>query len=515
MSYDEYDDELKDPDSDRVESRFGWDEDFQRSIIALLMTDRTFLLQSIDLIQPGYFTNKAHQKACDKIFKFYKKYATIPSSLILIQELKEEFKDDKSSAYYIAEIKSIYDYYEPHIESREYLSDKIAYFAKIQAIRKAFKDSLKKIEIAPEDDETWSVVYDLLRKAMNTDKNFDIGLEYFKNIKERYDEMGKEEEENEYFTTGFESLDVEVKGGGYIRGEMLGIVGGSGIGKSITMSCIAAHNLKRKKNVLYISLELTQARVAERFDAILTGLPIHCLYDVRDNVFAKLEDLTKNKDDKNMMVIKQFPSATADSNTIRAYMAQLKFYGFKPDVVIVDYIGEMKDHPKLPTHESRERLVKELRGIAGEEDVFMVTAFQPNRSSKELQENNGVIEEEHMADSFGQIRPLDGCISLNQNKSEKAMNIGRMWIMKQRNGRAKYMVYLRFDPETLRIYEIHHETYKDLNSRKQETIGESVEQDMMNKIIKGVESSNDAAKQAAKVAKGWKPTDEEELIIEE
>lgn len=501
------DPELQDPDSSNTSAQFNWDEEFQRTIICLLLMDRNFLLQSIDLIKPSYFTNKAHQKACEVVFAHFKKYKYAPTRIELVQELKDKFQDDKSALYYISEIKTLYEYFEPNIESREYLTDKVAFFAKIQALRQAFSKSLKEIDKAPESEETWAKIYDMLREAMNTDRNFDMGLEYFKTVKERYEEMNKQEANIEYFTTGYEDLDNQIKGGGYIRGEMLGVVAGSGVGKSICMACISAHNLKLGKNVLYISLELTQERVAERFDSILTGLPIHCLYDVKNDVFEKLEGIVKNREDKNVMLIKQFPSASADVNTIRAYLSQLSFYGFRPDIVVVDYIGEMKDIAGLPTHESRERMVKELRGLAGESNVFMVTAFQPNRSSKELQENGGVIEEEHLADSFGQIRPLDGCVSLNQNKNENSVNIGRMWVIKQRNGKSRYMLHLKFDPENLRIYQIHHDVYKDLNSRKKDNISESVEKDMMDTIIKGVDSPEDAA---TKVANSYKPPKDED-----
>jgi len=508
------DPELQDPDSLNNSSQFTWDEEFQRTIINLLLMDRSFLLQSIDLIKPNYFTNKAHSKACEVVFDHFKKYRYAPTRIELIQELKDKFKDDKSALYYISEIKTLYDYFEPNVESRDYLTDKVAFFAKIQALRQAFSKSLKEIDKAPESEETWSKIYDMLREAMNTDRNFDPGLEYFKTVRERYDAMGKADQQTEYFHTGYEDLDREIKGGGYIRGELLGIVAGSGVGKSICMACMASHNLRAGKNVLYISLELTQERVAERFDSILSGLPIHCLYDVRNDVFDKLEEIVQSRSDKNVMLIKQFPSASADVNTIRAYLSQLRFLGFNPDVVIVDYIGEMKDTPGLPTHESRERMVKELRGLAGEENVFMITAFQPNRSSKELQENGGVIEEEHLADSFGQIRPLDGCISLNQNKNEKAVNIGRMWVIKQRNGKSRYMMYVGFNPENLRIIQIHHDTYKDLNSRKKTEISESVEKDMMDKIVKGVDSPESAASSmvsgATSIAKSYKPPEDDE-----
>lgn len=497
--------ELQDPDEYKQDASFGWDEEFQRSIIALLMTDRTFLLQSVDLIKPNYFTQKAHKVCCEIIFKHFEQHKVVPARVIVTQEAKDKFKDDKSALFYLSEIESIYDYFEPSIESRQYFTDKIMYFAKIQAIRQAFNQSLKQVDKAPESEETWSKVYDLLREAMNIDKNFDIGLEYFKNIPDRYERMKEDDVSDlEKFITGHESIDSSIKGGGYRRGEMISIVAGSGVGKSVWLTCMAAVNVLRGKKCLYISLELTEDRIAERFDAILTGAPIQCLYDSKESVFQKLENIVHTKEDKNMIVIKQFPSASADVNTIRAYLSQVRFYGFEPDMIIVDYIGEMKDYAGIPTHESRERIVKELRGIAGEENIFMATAMQPNRGSKEAQKSpGGRIEEEHLADSFGQIRPLDGCFSLNQNDNEKAVNMGRFYVIKQRFGKSRIEIPLRFCPKTLKIYEIDRSTYKDVLTSKNDNILKDVSD-----VISGKTSSFDIAKQEAD---SYKPTEEEEL----
>lgn len=507
-SFSNHDLDKEDPDVITAsEATFAWDYDFQKHIIALLLTDRTFLLQSIDLIKPNYFTNKAHRRACEILFNFFAKYRTVPNKTILVQEISEELKDDKARLYYLAELNSIYDFFEPSVENRQYLSDKIAYFAKIQAIRLAFNKSMKLIDKDPESDDTWGKVYDFLRVAMNTDRNFDIGLEYFKTLKERYERMLPEDEDEEKFVTGYADIDEQIKGGGYKRGEMIAVVGGSGVGKSLWCTGVAATNITRGKKCLYLACgDANEDRVAERFDAVLSDLPVDALYDRRNEVFAKLEGVVGTRKDRNMLVVKYFPSTTADVNTLRAYMAQLKFYGFTPDLVVVDYVGEMRDFPDMPTYESRERIVKELRGLAGEEGVFLITAMQPNRGAKEAQKI-GRIEEEHLADSFGQIRPLDALFSLNQNDDEKLASVGRLYVIKQRFGKTRYQVYVKFDQKTLRITQIYKDTYKTLRTTKQDQITESVEHDMIDKVVKPLDA--DAA-QAALIAKKFKPSDAEE-----
>lgn len=469
--------DLENPDVESNDARYNWDAEFQRHILSLLLVDMQFLVQSIDLIKPTYFTSKAHQKACNILFNFFRAYKMLPKKHIVLQEAKDAFTGDKAKLAYLGEINTLYTFYEPGLESREYLSDKITYFAKIQAVKNAFHDCLKLIDKNPESDGTWSEIHDRLRVAMNTDRNFDQGLKYFETLKERYERMNKEDNSEEKYIIGWPGIDQTIKGGGYNKGEIVSIVAASGVGKSVALSCIAATNIKRDKKVVYISLELSEDRVAERFDSIFTGASIHCLYDLKDEIFSKLETLIEDKEDKNLIVIKYFPGKTATVNTIRAYLTQLKFHGFIPDMVIVDYIGEMKDYPGIPIHESRELLVSELRSLAGEGDKFFcAVAMQTNRSAKAVQQE-GLIEDEHMGDSYAQIRPLDGCISLNQNKGEKLVNIGRAYVMKQRFGASRFAIDIHFDPDSLKITEISHDEYKNKYASRIEAVSDDVKLD--------------------------------------
>jgi KaiC/GvpD/RAD55 family RecA-like ATPase len=473
--------DLENPDLDVSDAQYNWDQDFQRHIIALLMVDKQFLVQSMDLIKPTYFTNKAHQKVCDMVFEFFKKYKDLPRQTFIQQEMHDVFKDDKAKLAHLGEVNTLFTFFEPGLEAREYLADKITYFAKIQAIKIAFNQSIKWIDKNPESEDTWTKVYEKLRLAMNVDRNFDEGLKYFQTYRERYERMALEEDITEKFILGYPSVDMEIKGGGYNRGEMLSIIAGSGVGKSLCLTHISVVNVLRDKKVCYISFELSEDRVAERFDSMLTGTNIHCLYNQKENVFKSLELMIEDKKDKNLIVIKTFPGKTADANTVRAYLTQLRYYGFEPDIVVFDYIGEMKDNPDMQVHESREQLVGALRGLANEgKKFFGCTAMQPNRGSKEAQKISR-IEEEHLADSFGQIRPLDGAISINQNDSEKLANVARGWVMKQRFGKSRYQFYLKFDPATLKFTEISHDEYKNRLANRTEKISDEV---AIDKVVK-------------------------------
>lgn len=489
---------LADPDGGGDDgAKYGWDKEFQRHIAALLISDRQFLLQSLDLVKASYFTDKAHSKVTQIAFDFFKKYRIQPRKDFIIQELKTQLKDNKSLPYYLAEVNVLFDYFQPGMEAREYLSDKIVYFAKIQSLKKSFHESLKLIDKAPESEDTWSKIYDKMREAMTTQQNFEIGIDYFKSVKDRYAKKEEDKTTDERFITGLEGIDKEVSGGGYCRGELISVVAGSGVGKSVMLACITATNLLRGKKGVYISLELGEDKIADRMDAILTGLPVQNLFGHKDEIFEKLENLKGVKLEGEIwpLVIKQFPAGMATVNTIRAYISQLRFHGFDPDFVIVDYVGEMALHPDMKTYESRERIVRELRGMATEENVFMATAMQPNRDAKK--EGKGGerhrIDDEHLADAYGQIRPLDGCFSLNQNDNEKQLGIGRCYIIKQRDGKSRYQIYLSFNKENLRITEISNAEYRELLNAQKEYVSEETKIDMV-------------------VSKGWAPSDDNEEI---
>ena len=162
---------------------------------------------------------------------------------------------------------------------------------------------------------------------------------------------------------------------------------------------------------------------------------------------------------------------------------------FNPDFVIIDYVGEMADMPGIKTYESREKTVRDLRAMATEENVFIATAMQPNRGSKDAQKNaGGKLDDEHLADSYGQVRPLDGCFSLMQNDSEKHLGIGRMYVIKQRDGLSRFQIYLKFDKQNLKITEISQSSYLSaLNSHKESAADEV----KMDHIIKPYEPEDE------------------------
>ena len=136
---------FEDPDKKTSKEYYKWDEEIQRELVGLILNDKYFITQSLGLIKPSYFTNQCHQQVVKIVYKHYDKYSFVPSKNIILNELKESIKDkeDAIKAFYIGELNTIYNYYLPGAENRDYYLDKITTFAKGMALKEAFSKSLE------------------------------------------------------------------------------------------------------------------------------------------------------------------------------------------------------------------------------------------------------------------------------------------------------------------------------------------------------------------------------------
>lgn len=494
---------LQDPDT-QDSAQYQWDETFQRHIISMLLKDRGFLVQSLPLIEPSYFTNEVHQWIARILFGHFETYRHVPHVDIIRQEVNEKVQGKKAEIkqYYRQEVDAIYEYYQPGIDSREYLLDKITNFAKRQAMKLAFGLCWDEIKKSPEDESTWAKVHDILRDAMQVERNVDIGLDYFGTMEERYERMRIKLETGDIFTSGFEPIDKALMGGGLLRGQIGSWIGISGTGKSLALVCASLENMHRGKKVLYVSTEMDQDSVGQRFDARLAdpaqkyGVEINNLLDHPNVVIQGVNEYISEYDDRQRLIIKQFPSGEMGVSEFRAYYAQCVLYGFQPDLVVIDYIGEMKDYPKIPIHESRYKIVRNLRGFAVEEQVCILTAMQPNRTAKEVVKAGDVIDDENLGDSYSQIKPLDAFWSINQLKLEKNCGLARVYVIKHRAGKSGFNFHVDVNDKTLAITPITQQEY----SRRKANYEKERE-------ISGAEKTEENLRMAARIANFNKATE--------
>jgi len=512
--------DLADPDAATPE-KYKWDEDLQREIIGLLSHDRSFVLKTAGLIKPNYFANDAHKIFAKIIYRHFEKYNEIPNHRQLRYELGKEIelKDAKIKVFYFGELTNVMEHYVPGLDSTEYYLDKITSFAKGMAMKHAFKACLEIYNKAPEDENTFIKIDEIWEKARSVDRNFEIGLDYFCSFEERYERMQQKIIKGDYFITGFPEIDSALNGGGLGRGEIGSVIGLPGTGKSIFLVNAAIQNMHRGKKVLYISLEIDQDKCAERFDAQFanpepfgdanTGIRTKNLYEKRCEVFDALRSYVSDKDDQRLLVVKQFPSGQLTVAGLKAYYSQAVQLGFRPDLLIVDYIGEMQDYPGMPIHESRPKMVRDLRGFAVQENICIMTAMQPaTGTAREAITLGGVIDDNNTGDAKAQNRPLDAFWSINQLNDEKECAVARLFVIKHRDGKSRFQCHIQFDYDTLKMRQISESKYKTIfgkyknekTTTTQEHMRKEAEIDQFNNLMSSKKS--EAAMKFADVGYG-------------
>lgn len=457
-------------DPDAVKTRFAWDDTFQRRILGMLLMDQTMLIQSLDKLKSFYFSNEVHVTIANILFKYFEQKRVLPHISVMKQELLSHLKEKESSVqlYYVTELEALYDYYVPNVDTREYLLERVTYFARVQAVKVAFGECAKKMAEAPEDEKTWSFVYEKMRESMNVDTNYEPGLEYFLNVDEMFRRMDDQFEGKERFTSGFPSIDDALTNGGLFAGQIGAWIGLPGTGKSLALVKAAVANVLLGHKVLYITLEMDEVGIAQRFTSQFTKIDINLLRECKDQVKKTIAEFGKDKDDQNLFILKQFPGGSLDVNGIRGYCSRLESMGWKPNLVIIDYVGEMKDDPTVKKYESAYRILRDLRGFGVEKQHCTLTCVQPNQTAAKL-EISQYIDESNIGTSFDQFKPLDAFWSINQQTIEKDAECGRGFVIKHRNGRSRFPFKIAFDFSmgTLDMYEISAETYKERMTRVQ------------------------------------------------
>lgn len=223
----------------------------------------------------------------------------------------------------------------------------------------------------------------------------------------------------------------------------------------------AVANVLLGHKVLYLTMEMDELGISQRFISQFAKLDINNLRGVKDEVYKTVEEFKKNWDDPNLLHVKQFPGGVMDVNGIRAYIAQLELRKWKPGLVIVDYVGEMKDDPLVKKYESAYRILRDLRGFGVERGHCTLTCMQPNASAAKL-EIGQYIDESNIGTSFDQFKPLDALWSINQQVIEKDAEVGRIFVVKHRNGRSRFPFKIGFDYKlgTLDMFAISKESYR-------------------------------------------------------
>jgi len=417
-------------------------DSIQRGIIYLAKSDPTFLIQSMPMVKSEYFEYPSHQKFFQVVVDHYQKYKKLPTDDFILEEVKSLMSSTELLSDYKDELEQINNLDEKSLDNEDYLLDLVENFAKEQAITDAVLSSISLIEQKKYDD-----IEDLVRGALTVTRNLDLGVNYFSSFEDRF---SKEENEQDYkFRTLFDSMNESLEGGLAAK-ELAMVVAPPGVGKSLYLANQAARSVIDGHNVLYVSLEMSEDRVAQRMDSIFTQVKQSDLKHRRSTIIERFDKIKKAKPNMGSLRIKEFPTKRATVSILRFFLSLLRnAEDFEPDVIIVDYLELLSTDATLKEYQAQERLAQELRGLAIEHKCLLWTATQTNREGKRV----SLITDTELADSYGKTRVCDLVFSVNQNELEFDKGEARIYVIKSRNGRSRYVIPSIIDYSKLTIHQ--------------------------------------------------------------
>tara|TARA_R110000868_G_scaffold13711_3_gene63570 strand:- start:14 stop:1339 length:1326 start_codon:yes stop_codon:yes gene_type:complete len=425
---------------------YSFSDNIQRGILYLLKHDRDFYSQIVGLIKPEYFEYPSYSFIFERIRGYYDKYKIIPSDEILLEDIKKSLPKGQEISDYEDDFVQINNINPDFQENREFVLDLVEDFARKQALSQAIKDSVVLLK-----ENRIGEIEEIVRNAMLVCREVNVGQLYFSDVDKRFHRLFDDKVKKKYATvygTFNEFLD-----GGLNAKELAMVIAPPGVGKSLYLVNQGVVALKENKKVLYISLEMSEDKIAQRFDSILTLIPNVRLKD--KNTYPVLKDrlnTVKKKFTDAQLIIKEFPVGQLNVNQIRALLVQLRLHHeFIPDVLIVDYLELLRPNRQIDAeYQAQERIAQELRGLAMEHNILVWTATQTNRTGKKVP----IITDAELGDSYGKIRPADWAISLNQNQEEYDKGRMRVYVVKARDSKQHYTIPCGVDYNTLVMSEL-------------------------------------------------------------
>lgn len=384
-------------------------------ILNILAKDENYTRKVQPHLKPDYFQRRPEKAVYELIDAFYQKYGRLPQKDVITLELdsysglsEDEFDDAKKTVNEVFDDEYKYDL--------EWLIDETESFCKEKAVNNAIMQAVRIIN-GEDKKHTDGQIPSILQEALAVSFDKNVGHDYFENAEQRFDFYNNKEAKIA------SSIDIlnKITNGGLPRKTLNLLIGPSGSGKSAVKCSLAADYLNQGYNVLYITLELAEERVAERIDANLFNVPIQEVHSLSKNIFLNRIEKIKGKT-RGRLVTKEYPTSTASVANFKNLIEELKSKkGFVPDVVFVDYLGicasaKYKNASNINSYTYQTSVAEELRAFAVENDFMVWSSIQTNRSGM----NTSDYDVEAIADSTGPLKTADFLLAIINTDDLKA-----------------------------------------------------------------------------------------------
>jgi len=426
----------------------------EQTILRNILTNEQYMRKVLPFVKPDYFEG-VYRQLYKEVGKFVSKYNKLPTLEAFKIELDQA--NTLSDEQYRHAVEII-----PHIFGKDPVDDKwlldtTEKWCQDRAVYNAIMESITIID-GKHQTLTKNALPDILQKALAVSFDANIGHDYVENVEERYEFYHEQEERIPFDLEYFNKI---TKGG--LPNKTLNVaLAGTGVGKSLFMCHMAANALTQGRNVLYITMEMAEERIAERIDANLLNVPIDQLEHLSKSMLTtKVQDIAAKTNGK--LIIKEYPTGQANTGHFRALLNELKLKkSFVPEIVMIDYLNicasaRMKAMGgAINSYTYIKAIAEELRGLAVEFNVPFVSATQTTRSG--YSSSDPGLED--TSESFGLPATADLMFALVSNEDLESQ--GQIMVKQLKNRYNDPSMFKRFvlgvDRSKMRLYDVENAT---------------------------------------------------------
>jgi len=442
-------------------------EKIEQSILRNLLCNEEYYRKVVPFLKEDYFQEIDERIIFEEIQDFSTKYDKLPTKEVLIINLQN--RNDLTEEVFKESISKIEGFSTEWVDN-EWLVNTTEKWCKDRAIYNALLQSIK---IADGGDPKLSrdAIPTILQTALAVSFDEYIGHDYVDNVEQRYEYYHRDETKIPF---DLEKFNLITKGG--MPNKTLNVIlAGTGVGKSLFMCHCAASCLSQGKNVIYITLEMAEEKIAERIDANLLNVNIKDIAGISEAVFtSRVQQIGKKTQGK--LIIKEYPTASAHAGHFKSLLSDLSLKkDFRPDIIFIDYLNicassRYKGHI-VNSYTYVKAIAEELRGLAVEHDVPVVTATQTTRSGF----GNSDVDLTDTSESFGLPATADFMIALIA--TEELEQSGRIMVKQLKNRYNDPTYYKRFtvgvDRAKMQLYNVD-DSDGDITSDKEEETYENL-----------------------------------------
>ena len=431
----------------------------ETSILSQLIHSEQYARKVLPFLKEEYFQTITDRLLVTKIKEYMEKYNVPPSKDALYIEL--ENTDSLSEADYSNTVSQVEQLKQDDDVNEQWLIDKTEEFCQEKAVYNAIMESIHIID-GKNKNKTKQAIPQVLSEALAVSFDNHIGHDFIEDYQQRFDFYHHKEERVPF------DLDYmnRITKGGLPRKSLNIILAGTGVGKSLAMCHFAASNMMEGKNVLYITMEMAEEKIAERIDANLLNVKVDELINLPKDMYDKKIDELRQRT-PGRLIIKEYPTASAHSGHFRHLINELKIKrNFTPDIIYIDYLNICSSSRTkaiggtINSYTFIKAIAEELRGLAVEKNVPIVSATQTTRSGF----SNSDLGLEDTSESFGLPATADFMFAIIN--SDEMEQLCQLMVKQLKNRYNDPTLFKRFvigvDRAKMRLYDVEQTAQDDI-----------------------------------------------------